>query len=204
MADSGQGKVDKNGKTEERFLREYDVTKYFRPSVTVDAVLCKPTAAGGKILLIKRGGHPFIGEWAFPGGFVEKDEPCEDAACRELFEETGIKDVPLRQLLTVSTPGRDPRWRNITVVFYAVTDELNAVGGDDAALAQWFDFKYTRGDKGAELSLSGGGETLYAKLDIVRDAFGAIDLNKTKITERDGIAFDHAKIICALAEVLGK
>ena len=67
---------DKNGKTEEQFLREYDVTRYFRPSVTVDAVLYVPAARGGRVLLIKRGGHPFIGGWAFPGGFVDEDEPC--------------------------------------------------------------------------------------------------------------------------------
>ena len=134
--------IDKNGKTEERFLREYDVTQYFRPSVTADAALCvRDRADGGKILLIERGGHPFIGMYAFPGGFTEKDEPCEQTAVRELEEETGISGVPLRQLLAVSTPERDPRWRNITVVYYALLDKpIKAVGGDDATAAKWFDF----------------------------------------------------------------
>ena len=97
---------DKNGKTEQEFLREYDVTRYFRPSVTVDAVLYLPSAHGGKVLLIKRGGHPYLGLFAFPGGFVDENEDCETAVARELFEETGISNVPLRQLVAASTPGR--------------------------------------------------------------------------------------------------
>ena len=193
---------DKSGKTESEFLREYDITKYFRPSVTVDAVLCVPKADGGRLLLIKRGGHPFIGDYAFPGGFVEKDEPCETAAARELCEETGIAGVPLRQLVTVSTPDRDPRWRNITVIFTAALDkEIPAVGSDDAALAEWFDF--TVEEKGSAVKIEfAGSERFACKLDVVRDAFGAIDINNTKIVERGKMAFDHAKLTYYLFDAL--
>lgn len=192
---------DKNGKTEEQFLREYDVTRYFRPSVTVDAVLYLSRGRGGKVLLIKRGGHPFIGGWAFPGGFVDENEPCEVAVSRELEEETGIRGVALKQLVTASTPGRDPRWRNITVVFYGVLDgAVEARGGDDAAEARWFDFECGGDDGAYTIDFCGGDDKFRAVLKVARDKFGAIDLNETKITERGATAFDHAKLVAYLYE----
>ena len=192
--------IDKNGKTEERFLREYDVTQYFRPSVTADAALCvRDRADGGKILLIESGGHPFIGMYAFPGGFTEKDEPCEQTAVRELEEETGISGVPLRQLLAVSTPERDPRWRNITVVYYALLDKpIKAVGGDDATAAKWFDFTVNENGDDATIVFDCVGEKFESRLRVVRDAFGEVDINNTVITERGKAAFDHAKIVNCL------
>lgn len=199
---------DKNGKTESEFLRDYDVTNYFRPSVTVDAVLfCRKTPSCASVLLIKRGGHPYIGDWAFPGGFVEKDEPCEVAVARELYEETGIQKVSLSQLVTASTPDRDPRWRNITVVYAAELDrEQKAVGGDDAACAEWFDISYhiskTADGEIAMLKLAGS-ESFETVLRIERDNFGQIDLNNTLIIERGKLAFDHAKILCYLFEKYG-
>lgn len=188
--------IDKNGMTEAQFLKEYDVSRYFRPSVTVDAVLLRVCGEKGRILLVERGGHPFIGKWAFPGGFVEKDESCETAVVRELCEETGIVGVPLRQAAAVSTPCRDPRWRNITVVFYAEPEsDVNAVGGDDAAKAEWFDFSVSADGKRVRLSLDSESASFTETLDAERDAFGDVDINKTKITERGGMAFDHAKIV---------
>ncbi|MDE7158812.1 MAG: NUDIX hydrolase, partial [Clostridiales bacterium] len=173
---------DRRGKTEEEFLREYDVTQYFRPSVTVDGLLYCPVGKNElKLLMIKRGGHPFIGKYAVPGGFVEKDEPCEVAVKRELEEETCITGVPLRQLVTVSTPDRDPRWRNITVVFSGRLSAIpQATAGDDAASAKWFDVRR----EGNTLYFSCDDEQFVSKLDIVRDEFGDIDLNETKIVER--------------------
>lgn len=189
---------DKNSKTEQEFLREYDITRYFRPSVTADGVLYCPCADGIKLLLVKRGGHPFLGMYAFPGGFVEKDESCEEAALRELGEETDIAGVELKQLVTVSTPDRDPRWRCITVVYEArLSGEVPASAGDDASEAKWFTVNY---DGNGGLLFDSCGERFTVKLDIVRDASGAIDINKTRITERGGIAFDHAKVIAYLFE----
>ncbi len=201
-------RLDKNGKTEAQFLRDYDVTKYFRPSVTVDAVLCVKTPDGMRVLMIERGGHPFLGDYAFPGGFVERDEPCETAAARELYEETGISGIALSQLVTASFPDRDPRWRNITVVFHGeLNGAIPAKGGDDAKTAVWFDVKcgYAKSDNAehAIIEFSSETDSFRAELDVKRDAFGKIDLNNTRIIDRGKTAFDHAAILLYLYEKIG-
>jgi len=129
--------LDKNGMTEEEFLKAYDPSKYERPSVTVDIILF----GGRKVLLIKRGGHPFIGMRALPGGFIEPHETAEQAALRELYEETGTTDVVIKQLRSFSDPNRDPRTRIITIAFTAqfLGDQKDVRAGDDAAAADWFD-----------------------------------------------------------------
>ena len=134
---------DKNGLTEEEFLRRYDANKYPRPSVTADIAAFRHRGGRTSVLLIKRGGHPFIGTWALPGGFVEPRETAENAARRELVEETGIEDAPVRQMRTFSAPDRDPRTRVITVAFYSCLDGKgdDARAGDDAADACWFDIE---------------------------------------------------------------
>jgi 8-oxo-dGTP diphosphatase len=109
-----------------------------RPMVTVDAVVFDISGDRPKILLIKRGNEPFKGQWAFPGGFVEMDEELETAAVRELAEETGLTSVKLEQLHTFGKCGRDPRGRNITIVFIGITKNSKIKSGDDAADARWF------------------------------------------------------------------
>ena len=112
-----------------------------RPMVTVDAVIFAVTASTIKLLLIKRGHEPFKGQWAIPGGFIGMDEELEDAVARELQEETGLTGIPLEQLHTFGKPGRDPRGRQITVVYMGIIKEgLDRIkAGDDADMAQWFD-----------------------------------------------------------------
>ncbi|MBO7158450.1 MAG: NUDIX hydrolase, partial [Clostridia bacterium] len=84
---------DKNGLTEAEFLARYDASKFERPSVTVDIILFR----GDSVLLIRRAGHPSIGKLAFPGGFVDPHETVEEAARRELWEETHVKDILCKQ-----------------------------------------------------------------------------------------------------------
>lgn len=118
----------------------YDPSRYERPSVTVDVVILTLRDGRLKVLLVKRKRWPFEGMWAIPGGFVNPDESLEEAATRELKEETGVGDVYLEQLYTFGDPGRDPRTRVITVAFYALmrSDHLRLRAADDAAEAKWF------------------------------------------------------------------
>lgn len=113
--------------------------KYPRPMVTVDAVVFRRTKERLEVLMIERKNDPFAGCLALPGGFVEMDEDLLDAAKRELFEETRLKNVHLAQLCTFGTPGRDPRGRTISVVYAGVvkSSRTQVQGGDDAARAVW-------------------------------------------------------------------
>ncbi len=112
---------------------------YPRPMVTVDAVVLASGTAAPQVLLIRRKNAPFAGFWALPGGFVDMEESLETAAARELEEETGLRGVSLSQLHTFGDVGRDPRGRNITVVYCGQLAEPSPVrAGDDAAEAAWF------------------------------------------------------------------
>jgi 8-oxo-dGTP diphosphatase len=90
-----------------------------------------------KVLLIKRGREPFLGEWAIPGGRIDEDESAQECAIREMKEETGL-DIEIISLVGIySDPKRDPR--GIIAATYLVKKTggvLNA--GDDAAEAKWF------------------------------------------------------------------
>jgi 8-oxo-dGTP diphosphatase len=109
-----------------------------RPAVTVDVVIFSLREGDLKVLLVRRAAPPFQDRWAIPGGFVRLDESLDDAALRELEEETGVRDVYLEQLYTFGAPKRDPRGRVITVAYFAlVPDHVAARAGDDAAEAAW-------------------------------------------------------------------
>lgn len=111
---------------------------YPRPALTVDIVLLHTSADGIEVLLIKRARDPFEGQWAFPGGFVDKDESLEDAALRELAEETGLRRMRLEQIGALGDPGRDPRGHTVSVVFAGVLEDRAVVtGADDASEAAW-------------------------------------------------------------------
>ena len=116
---------------------------YARPSVTVDVVVVAKAGQQRKVLLVKRRNPPFEGCWALPGGFVEPDEPLEDAARRELEEETGVVPAHMEQLHTFGDPGRDPRGWTISVAYLALLTEEDspawqAQAGSDAQAAGWF------------------------------------------------------------------
>ena len=108
-----------------------------RPMVTVDATVFTYSDGKTRIVLIKRGSEPFKGKWALPGGFVNMDEELEDAVVRELEEETGLTGVLLEQMRAFGTVGRDPRGRQISIVFMGIAgeDQTKLRAGDDAAQA---------------------------------------------------------------------
>ncbi len=114
--------------------------KYPRPAVTVDIITLSEKGGTLYILLIRRKNEPFKGGYAFPGGFVDKDEDLYDAAKRELEEETGLKVSPLIPFRAFGTPGRDPRGHTVGAVYYTFLDEEcpSVQGYDDAEEACWF------------------------------------------------------------------
>ena len=118
----------------------YDPSQFPAFAVTVDVVVLTMSEGLLQVLLVCRGEAPFEGMWAIPGGFVNIDESLETAAKRELQEETGVQDVYLEQLYTFGDPGRDPRTRVITVVYFALLDSerLQVKAADDAADVGWF------------------------------------------------------------------
>lgn len=114
--------------------------KYPHPALTVDCVIFGFDGLTLKVLLIERGIEPFKGMWALPGGFVNINETVEEAARRELREETGVTDVYLEQFKVFSRVDRDPRERVVTVAFLALVrpTDYQLMAGDDAANAMWF------------------------------------------------------------------
>ena len=135
---------------EASFLAHYSLEKYPRPSVAADIVALTlrseptgnwraPERRRAAILLVRRGGHPFKGRWALPGGFLQPGESLEECARRELREETGLEASALVPLAPRSKPGRDPRgWILSCPYLCIVTAGAEGVrGGDDAAAAEW-------------------------------------------------------------------
>jgi 8-oxo-dGTP diphosphatase len=112
--------------------------EYPRPALTTDLVLIT-TEPRPRVLLIRRKHEPFAGCWAFPGGFVNENEPLEAAARRELKEETGVEVEHLEQLQSFGDPDRDPRGWTVTVAFIGRVDagKLKPIAADDAAEVAW-------------------------------------------------------------------
>lgn len=130
--------------TEKEFLASYDSARYEKPSVTADILVFSINDERRlQLLLIRRGGHPYQGKWAIPGGFVGMTESVDDAAKRELQEETGLSGIYLEQLYTFGKPDRDPRMRVISVAYLALVpgQKLHITAGDDAADAALFEIR---------------------------------------------------------------
>lgn len=110
-----------------------------RPALAVDCVIFG-LDDDLKVLLVRRGLEPFAGKWALPGGFVRLDETVDDAAKRELEEETGVRQVFLEQLYTFGAIDRDPRERVVSVAYYALVklSDHRVQAATDAREAAWF------------------------------------------------------------------
>lgn len=132
------------------------------------------------LLLIQRGGHPYLGDWALPGGFVRPGETTKAAAKRELREETGLDQVYLEQLYTFSDPGRDPRTWVMSCAHMALIDgtKIRLKAGDDADNAQWFKVSLRLLDEHVEYCRDAGfGQvklirTQHLELELVRGRSG--------------------------------
>ncbi|MFZ0014903.1 MAG: NUDIX hydrolase [Acidimicrobiia bacterium] len=118
---------------------DYEPTAFSPFAVTADVVVFTYRQARLWTLLVQRAHDPYRGLWAFPGGFVEVDEDLRAAAIRELDEETGVRVPGLEQLGAYGAPGRDPRMRVVTVVFWTVVASLAPphAASDAAATRLW-------------------------------------------------------------------
>lgn len=172
-------KRDARGLTEAEAIARYRSRNYPKPALTADIVVLSRTEAGLKVLLVERGGHPFIGALALPGGFANENEPIEETAARELAEETGVEGLSMKLVGVFSRPGRDPRGWVVSAAFAAVvdTDRLTVQAGDDAASARWYAIETTNG----RLTLRNGDTSLPA----------------------EELAFDHGSVLARALEQLG-
>ena len=120
--------------------QNYDASRYERPSVTVDVVIFSLIERELNVLLVKRKHWPYEEHWAIPGGFINMDESLEEAARRELEEETGVRDIYLEQLYTFGMPGRDPRTRVISVAYVAIirADRQILRNSEETTEVRWF------------------------------------------------------------------
>lgn len=111
-----------------------------RPAVSVDIVIIRKVKSEYQVLLIIRAQEPYQGCYALPGGFVDIEETLEDAAARELLEETGLKVENLHQVQTFSAVNRDPRGRVISTAFFGLVfnNDAQPVAGSDASFTAWF------------------------------------------------------------------
>lgn len=116
------------------------IYEYPRPAVTVDCIIFGFDKEQIKVLLTKRGIEPYMGKWAFPGGFINMDETADNCARRKLSEEAGLKDIFLEQLYTFSDLERDPRYRVISIAYYALVRSTDYIleAGLDIEQVQWF------------------------------------------------------------------
>lgn len=176
-------------RNEQEFLKDYDPNQYDRPSVTTDIIVLTTSENYRflRVLLVKRKNYPYKDQWAIPGGFVNINENLEDAARRELKEETNVDCAYLEQLYTFGDIGRDPRMRVISVAYLAmVNHELISmpVANDDAAEAQWF-----------TINIAGEHGDLYTLTNVDTQ-------EQLKLSE---LAFDHGKILkTAIERIKGK
>ena len=190
---------DKNGLTLEEYLAGYKAGNYPRPSVTADIMVFSQKEGRWRLLLIRRGGHPFLGCYALPGGFAEPGETVDQSARRELQEETHVEGLALAPVGFFSDPDRDPRGWTMTNAYLTVAPpDLAYRADDDAADAAWFTVEAREEEGRYRLTLTDEADSscvLSALLAVKICPTVLGEVRDIRIAESDGIAFDHAKII---------
>jgi 8-oxo-dGTP diphosphatase len=168
----------------------YDPSQFPAFAVTVDVVILTMLDGRLQVLLVRRGVPPFMGMWAIPGGFKRPTETLDEAAKRELVEETGVSDASLlTQFGAYGDPGRDPRMNVVTVAYFAVLREVGGIApGTDAAAAALIPVSD---------ALDGRVELAFDHAKILRDAVDrvGVDLDLTGIaTAFVGSKFTFAEL----------
>ena len=197
--------------TEKEFLEHYSIADYDRPSVAADTAIFRLSIKEGEsfrrepscalsLLLIKRGEHPFLGEWALPGGFVRMDETVEECALRESREETGVSPASLINACVFCGIDRDPRGRVISNAFACIiSGGAEPEAGSDASDAKWFEVRsFGTRDGVFTAELENGELTLALRLERRELITGRHFIPMGK----QPLAFDHAEIIASALELL--
>lgn len=218
MAMENMNIKNKQGLTEKEFLEQYNADVFKKPSFTADMLIFTVTdeekenyrklpEKSLKILLVKRGDHPYIGKWALPGGFIAIDESLDESAARILRAETNIEDIYMEQLYTWGEVARDPRTRVISTSYLALVDSRSLIikAGSNEDAARWFSIKYSlleekkiaikKGyiyERIVEIKLADGIEELSARIKVTENINGKVS---REIIDSMGIAFDHGKFI---------
>jgi len=114
--------------------------EYPRPAVTTDCVIFGFDGGELKVLLIERTSTTYNDFWALPGGFINMDEDAEACARRILKEETSLENIYIEQLYTFSDIDRDPRYRVISIAYYALVklSDYFIYAGRGVNHIQWF------------------------------------------------------------------
>ncbi len=220
---------------DQAFLKTYDDSKYAKPSVTADIVIFSAasmsqsqathfsgpaidcaslrtlpvlnrTNGSLQVLLIRRGKSPYKDQFALPGGFVNPNESVDQAARRELLEETGVDGPCLEPIRTFSTPGRDPRRWVISCAYLALLDasKLQVKAADDAKDARWFQISLTGKKDGQwNLDLKDTSSTEPATIHLTfQETYPESTASLlppvphlTLLNPENGLAFDHGKIL---------
>lgn len=213
--------------SEKEFIKEYDVTKYFRPSVTVDTIVFtikneetdnyrKIPEKKLQVMLGRRTEHPFQNKWEFPGTFVGEKEKFEEAVDRCLKEKANIKDLYLEQLYTWADPERDPRTRVISASYMGLVDKskIHLKAGNRLEEIGWFDISLdtlretTKEEKWGkkqtediQITLTNGDTLLKSKVRVIREMRENNIVIYTQILDSE-LAFDHAKLLIYAIERL--
>ncbi|MBQ7105030.1 MAG: NUDIX hydrolase [Bacilli bacterium] len=198
--------MEKEYKTEEEFLKNYDSSKFEKLSATTDILIFSVASSKQdnyrklnnkhfSVLLVKRKQHPFKDMWCLPGGFIGIDETSEDAAKRVLARETNLHNIYLEQLYTFDEVNRDPRMRIISISYVALVDKNRL---DDTLYedASWFNMEIEEDEKNIKINLDNGEENFDV---VIKKTLKELTTDRYKYTieKNTRIAFDHAKTIAS-------
>lgn len=214
----------KMSKEEKEFLKSYDIKAFECPSLTADIAVFailqgeesneyrKDPEQKLGVLLIKRGGFPYMDYWALPGGFAQKGEELRNTALRELKEETSVDSAFLEPFGLFSAPDRDPRGWIVSQAYLALVDasKCHVASGSDAGNAAWFTIDVNRQEMQKYVKASTAeiktkyelvfenkelGERITAVVEEVRSYSDHHESVSYEILECGNLAFDHAEII---------
>ena len=206
--------MEKEYKTEEEFLKDYDSSQYEKLSATVDVLIFSVASTKQdnyrklnnkhfSVLLVKRDQFPFKNKWCLPGGFIGIDETSEEAANRVLKSETNLHNIYLEQLYTFDDVKRDPRMRVISISYVALVDKNRL---DDTLFenASWFNMEIDENENRIKVNLDNGQENFDI---VVKKTLKELTTDRYKYTieKNNEIAFDHPlTIVSGISRIKNK